>query len=259
MRSSSHGNCYYLGLPDCHLLIDAGIAFSHIRRSLKDMDLDISQINAVLVTHDHSDHIKTVGSLSDKYNIPIYATRPVIAGINKSVYVKHPPISSYVIIEKEKEFAIRSFLVTAFEVPHDASDCVGYLIETPGHTFVFASDMGYITPTASKYIARANHLVIEANYDIDMLQHGVYPQQLKERVGGSMGHLSNQETAEYLANHYSPHLKDIWLCHLSGDNNLPELAYKTISERLLQSGIRTGEDVNLSVLNRTKPSELWHS
>jgi phosphoribosyl 1,2-cyclic phosphodiesterase len=214
-------------------------------------------ISAVLVTHDHADHIKTAGGLSDKYNVPVYSTSRVIEGINRSIFVKKPPISSSVTIEKEKTFSIGDFRITAFEVPHDASDCVGYFIETGNCSFVFATDIGHITPTVGEYISRANHLVLESNYDMEMLIRGTYPQPLKDRVSGSLGHLSNQETAEFLATHFNRNMKDIWLCHLSADNNKPELAYQTVSDRLLKSGIRTGADVNLYVLNRVTPSEIW--
>ena len=152
---------------------------------------------------------------------------------------------------------IRDFRITAFEVPHDSTDNVGYYIEYGDHKFTLATDVGHITKTVSKYMGMANHLIIEANYDEEMLQFGTYPAFLKERVASPTGHLSNREAAEFLATHYDPKLKDIWLCHLSRDNNHPELAYKTVDFRLFQEGVRVGKDVSLHALKRTTPSDIF--
>ena len=152
---------------------------------------------------------------------------------------------------------IRDFQITAFEVPHDSTDSVGYFIEYGAHRFTFATDVGHITDTVGRYICQANHLILEANYDEEMLRFGSYPPFLKERVASSTGHLSNREAAEFIATHYTPDLKDIWLCHLSRDNNHPELAYKTLDIRFFEEGIRVGKDVNLTPLKRTTPSDLY--
>lgn len=257
MASGSSGNCYYLGTPEYGILIDAGIGSRTIRKVLKDNNLDFQKIEAVLVTHDHADHIKTIGFLGEKLHIPIYATSEIHKGINQSRYVEEKLVASRRDIEKEVPFQIRDFCITAFDVPHDSTDCVGYLIEYGDHAFMIATDVGHVTETIGKYVARANHLIIEANYDEEMLRFGTYPTFLKERVAGPLGHLSNREAAEFLATHYHPELKDIWLCHLSRDNNHPELAYKTVDIRLFQEGIRVGKDVSLKALKRTTPSQLY--
>ncbi len=257
LASGSSGNCYYLGTQEFGILIDAGIGIRTIKKILKDRSIDFSRIVAVLITHDHADHIKTVGYLGEKLYIPIYTTEAVHQGINKSRYVEEKLIQSQRIIQKEIPFTIRDFQITAFEVPHDSSDNVGYHIEYGEHKFTFATDVGHITDTVSRYMCMANHLIIEANYDVEMLQFGTYPAFLKERVASPTGHLSNRETADFLATHYDPKLKDVWLCHLSRDNNHPELAYKTIDIRLFEEGIRVGKDVALHVLKRTTPSELF--
>ncbi|MDR2968726.1 MAG: MBL fold metallo-hydrolase [Tannerellaceae bacterium] len=257
LASGSSGNCYYLGTDTYGILIDAGIGIRTIRKVLKDNNIDLAQIAAVLVTHDHADHIKTVGCLGEKYNLPVYATESVHNGIDKSRYVEETLHGSRRIIQKEVPFRINDFNITAFEVPHDSTDNVGYHIEYENHRFTFATDVGHITETVGKYICLANHLIIEANYDEEMLRSGSYPFFLKERVASPTGHLSNKGAAEFLATHYHFELKDIWLCHLSKDNNHPELAYKTVNERLYQEGIRVGKDVNLFVLKRTTPSDVF--
>jgi phosphoribosyl 1,2-cyclic phosphodiesterase len=258
LASGSSGNCYYLGVAGYGILIDAGVGIRTIRKVLKEKKIDFSGILALLITHDHADHIKTAGCLGDKYRIPVYATEAVHRGIASSRYVEEVLGSdSRRIIEKEKTFSIRDFLITPFEVPHDSTDNVGYHILYGSHAFTFATDVGHITATVGAYISRTNHLIIEANYDEEMLASGSYPQFLKERISSPTGHLSNREAADFLATHYHPGLKDIWLCHLSRDNNHPELAYKTVDLRLFSEGIRVGKDVTLTTLKRSTPSDLY--
>ena len=257
LASGSSGNCYYMGTPEYGILIDAGIAIRSIRKILKDKEIDFANIIAVLVTHDHGDHIKTVGCLGEKYNIPVYSTERVHDGIDRSRFVEETLFMSRRIIEKEVPFMIRDFRIVAFEVPHDSSDNVGYMIQFGNQRFTIVTDVGSITEKVAGYLRMANHLVLEANYDEEMLRFGNYPDFLKERVSSSTGHLSNRAAAEFLATNYSPAWKNIWLCHLSRENNHPELLYKTVDFRLLQEDIRTGKDVHLTVLKRMTPSDVF--
>ena len=123
--------------------------------------------------------------------------------------------------------------------------------------FCFITDLGEITPTVEKYILKANYLIIESNYDAEMLRMGPYPPYLKERIAGHTGHMCNTDTAEFLATHFKSQLHYIWLCHLSKDNNHPDLAYKTVELRLKQAGIIVGKDVELCTLKRSMPTELY--
>lgn len=257
LASGSSGNCYYLGTDDYGILFDAGIGSRTIKKILKDNQIDIEQILALFITHDHADHIKSAGCLGEKYNIPVYTTEIIHRGINNSRYVEQKLFSSRRIIEKEQLIQIRDFEVTAFEIPHDASDCVGYHIKFNEHNFVLATDVGHINETLAKYVRIANHLIVEANYDKEMLRQGNYPPFLKERIMNGTGHLSNAEAAEFLAANFDLHLKNIWLCHLSRDNNHPELALKTVEMAMGKYGIRIGKDVNVVPLKRTTPSELY--
>jgi phosphoribosyl 1,2-cyclic phosphodiesterase len=257
LASGSSGNCYYLGTRDYGILIDAGIAASQIKKTLKEKGIGMEKIMAILITHDHADHIKSVGYLGETLSIPVYATEAVHNGILKSRFVEEMLIQSKRIIEKEKTFSIRDFKITAFEVPHDSSENVGYCVEYDVQTFVIVTDVGHITETIRNHVKKADNLVLEANYDDEMLRTGAYPDFLKERVSGSNGHLSNHDAADFLAEVYTPKLKNIWLCHLSRDNNHPELAYKTVDIRLFREGIRVGKDVSLTTLKRMSPSELY--
>lgn len=257
LASGSSGNCYYIGTPSYGVLIDAGIGVRQMKKILKERGVGFEKILAVLVTHDHADHIKSVGNLGETLHVPIYTTELVHAGIRKSRYVEETLKESRRVVEKEAPFWIRDFKITAFEVPHDSSDNVGYLIEYGDRRFVIVTDVGHVTDTIRSYVGHANHLVIEANYDEEMLKSGAYPAFLKERVSSLSGHLSNRDAAEFLAQNYTPKLKDIWLCHLSRDNNHPELAYKTVDLRLFKEGIRVGKDVSLVALKRMTPSDVY--
>ena len=191
-----------------------------------------------------------------KYGIPVYSTPEIHAGINKNYCMTEKLTSASVRhIQKEVPVSLDDFAVTAFEVPHDGTDNVGYCVEVDGKVFSFLTDLGCITPTAANYICKAHYLIIEANYDEEMLKMGPYPAHLKERIAGTNGHMSNRDTALFLADNIHEGLKNIWLCHLSKDNNHPELAYKTVEFIFRGKGILVGKDVQLAALKRNTPSE----
>lgn len=254
LGSGSCGNCYYLGNSRYGILIDAGIGPRIIKKRLAERGVDISSIYALLITHDHYDHIKSVGYLGEKLHIPVYATREVHKGIDGCPLIQNSLNGSRRYIEKGKPFNIEDFRITAFNVPHDSTDNAGYFFEFGDQKLTLATDIGTITDEMAYYIGKANHLVIESNYDEDMLQNGRYPYPLKRRIASGWGHLSNRQAAEFLANNYSSHLHNICLCHLSGDNNRPELAYRTMAEYFTLKGIKVGQQVSLHVLERNKLS-----
>ena len=257
LASGSSGNCYYIGTENYGILIDAGIAVRTIRKGLKEVGIGLENIRAVFITHDHADHIKAVGGLGEKYNIPVYTTARIHEGINKSYCMTEKLTTCVRYLEKQQPMQLEDFRIESFEVPHDGTDNVGYCIEIDGKTFSFLTDLGEITPTAAEYIRKANYLIIEANYDEEMLRMGSYAQHLKERIASRTGHLSNATTADFLAENINRNLRYIWLCHLSKDNNHPELAYKTVEWKLREKGIIVGKDVELCALKRTTPSDLY--
>lgn len=257
LASGSSGNCYYLGYGDHGILIDAGIGIRTIKKHLKDAGIPMHTILGVFVTHDHADHIKAVGHLGEKLHIPIYTTASIHEGINKSYCMTEKLHSCVRYLEKEEPMQLGSFTITSFEVPHDGTDNVGYCIEINGRFFSFVTDLGEITPLAAQYINKANYLILEANYDEEMLKMGPYPIYLKQRISGKNGHLSNMAAADFLAENISEGLQYIWLCHLSKDNNHPELAYKTVEWKLRSKGVIVGKDVQLLALKRSTPSELY--
>ncbi|MEG1615509.1 MAG: MBL fold metallo-hydrolase [Bacteroidales bacterium] len=257
LASGSSGNCYYLGTDNYGILIDAGIGVRTIKKTLKDNDIPFESILGVFITHDHADHIKSAGFLGEKYGIPVYATEEVHIGMNRNYGMTQKIYQSKRIVVKDQTTELRDFRITPFEVPHDGTDNVGFFIELGDIKFGFATDLGHITPTVINYMSRANYLILEANYDVEMLQHGSYPYHLKQRVQGYNGHLSNKECADFIAENYHENMKYVFLCHLSRDNNHPELAFKTIEYRLLQQDIRIGRDLELIPLKRNHPSEVY--
>ena len=256
LGSGSSGNCYYLGCPTYGILIDAGIGMRSVRKTLTEYGVSFDKIMGVLVTHDHADHVKAVGYFGDKCNIPVYATKTVHEGISRNKYIQADLITSKRVIEKEQTFSIKDFEITAFSVPHDSLENVGYHIKVEDKALVLVTDIGQTTDTIARYASDANFLVIEANYDEEMLRQGRYPHFLKQRITSGLGHLSNKSSAEFIANIYTPKMENIWLCHLSQDNNHPDLAYRTVEEALRNKGIIVGKDLDLQVLSRYKASGL---
>jgi len=257
LASGSAGNCYFLGTENYGILIDAGISARYVRKHLKNIGIELEQIYGIIITHDHGDHIKGLGTLSERFKVPVYATAEVYHGITLNLCMRKELTDSKRFIKKNKAFQIGDFNITAFSVSHDAHDNMGFTVEYQNKKFTFATDLGYIGAKAAAHIAKADYLVIESNYDEDMLENGSYPQNLKDRIKSDTGHLSNRQTAEFLADNFNKSLKYIFLCHLSGENNLPEIAYLTVKNSLEKRGIKTGTDVELVTLDRYTPSKVY--
>lgn len=240
------------------MLIDAGVGVRLLKRHFGEYGLSLLSVHNILVTHDHADHVKSVGSLSGSLNVPVYTTKEVHDGIQRNWYVKRKIENSNIrYVEKNKSQTVGSFTVTPFGVPHDSSDNVGYVIETEGVVFTLITDCGHITEEMRPIIMRTNYLVIEANHDPEMLKNGPYPQFLKNRISSGTGHLSNNDCAETLAECATPELRHVWLCHLSEKNNDPEYARKTVEAILRDRGIIAGKDFKLDVLPRKKPMGIF--
>lgn len=255
--SGSSGNCYYLYTETDGLMIDVGIGTRTLRKYFSDYGLSLSDIKAILITHDHADHVKSVGSLSSDLCVPVYSTAAVHHGIEENYCVRkkiRPGYERY--IEHGETFMINDFEVTSFRVPHDSTDNNGYRVRYGDTTFCLITDAGKVTDEMKPFITEADYLVLESNYELGELQRGPYPQYLKDRIVSERGHLSNAECGMALAENASPNLKHVWLGHLSEENNHPELARKTVESILRQYGIIAGKDFKLDVLKRRTPSEI---
>ena len=255
--SGSNGNAYFIGNQSEGIVIDAGVSPRALKRGMADAGISIYSLMGVCITHDHIDHILYAGGYGDKLGLPVFATEQVHAGILNHPRVKIKTGASKRIIRKEAPFCVGPFTLTAFDVPHDGSDNVGYVIQYEDKTFVIATDLGHIPQGVATHISRANYLILEANYDPNMLETGPYPYYLKERIRQTNGHLCNDYTAKFLSSATIPNLSHLFLCHLSKTNNTPELALASVTDALEGRGLRVGTDIQLFCLPRERPSACF--
>ena len=261
LGSGSSGNSCYIGTKNGGIIIDAGIKSDIIESTLKANGVDISKVSGILLTHDHSDHVRFVYALLRAHrHLRLYCTNRVLNGILRKHSISKRIKEYHVPIFKEIPFKMLDFEITAFDVPHDGSDNMGFSIEFDGRRFVLATDLGEVTDRARHYMSRATYLMIESNYDAQMLRMGRYPEYLKARIAGGNGHLDNRQTAAFLSEIINPGLNHIFLCHLSKDNNTPQIALRTVREALEAKGLKVGSametvednkaDVQLAALPR---------
>lgn len=268
LASGSSGNCCYVGTRRGGVIIDAGIRADEIEEKLKSNGIDLRRVSALLLTHDHTDHVKYAYNLLRNHrHMRLYCTPRVLNGllrrhsISKRIKEYHNPVF------KEIPFKVGAFTITPFDVPHDASDSMGFAIDFGSHHFVLATDLGQVSERARYYMQQANYLVIESNYDLKMLMTGTYPEYLKARILTPNGHLDNTDTAAFLKEIVSPKLKYIFLCHLSKENNIPSIAVNTVRDALKEKGVTVGDcsaslatrnaDLQLMALPRTDCSPLF--
>lgn len=257
LSSGSCGNCYYLGSREKGILIDAGVSLKQLKKVLQANEVDIGTIGGVLITHDHLDHIRFLGTFCKKLQKPVYTTGMISQALRRHSFTSaFIPAYSHVIPEGT-ETDISGISVRFFEVPHDATQTVGYAITIDGHRFVIMTDIGRMTDEAAGYASQADTLVIESNYDIDMLMAGPYTYELKMRIVQGCGHLSNDECAAALKRVVHSGLKNIFLCHLSENNNTPEKAFAASSAALSEAGVPKGS-VQLRCLPRSYPSPVFY-
>lgn len=255
--SGSSGNCYYLGTRQRGILIDVGISARTIQKYLRDMGLDFNNIMGVLITHDHADHIRAVGTIGERIKIPIYTTAAIHEGIDRNYGVREKLRTSRRYFEKGVEWELAGMKINTFGIEHDSTDCLGYCIDYQDQRFVLMTDCGSVNEEMEEYIRTANHLVIEANHDEQMLLNGPYPTYLKERILSPRGHQSNDVCGALIERNWHPELRNVWLCHLSLGNNDPELAYDTVASYLEEIEIEPGKDIFLKALERTTPSPVY--
>lgn len=256
--SGSSGNCYFIYNDNGGFIIDVGIGTRMLKKYFREYGLSLSSVKNILVTHDHADHVKSVGSVSRDYNLPVYSTHKVHVGISKNYCVRHKIQPSCVkIIEVGRTFQLDDFEITPFHVPHDSTDNVGYRICYDGIVFCIMTDVGHVTDEMKQMIGECDYLVLEANYDAEMLKAGPYPAHLKDRIKSPEGHLANEECAKAIAENATTRLKHVWLCHLSEENNHPELARKSVEQILRSYGLIAGKDFELDVLKRKTPSGVY--
>lgn len=256
LGSGSSGNCCYLGTRRGGILIDAGVKTDQVERMLAANGVSMKSVKALLLTHDHSDHVRYAYNMVRNHkHIRLFCTNRVLGGIlrrhsiSKRIKEYHHPIF------KEIPFKVVDFEVTAFDVPHDGTDNMGFSVEFDNRHFVLATDLGAVTDRARHYMGRANYLVIEANYDLQMLKLGRYPEYLKARIQTENGHMDNVATGKFLREIVNPDLKYVFLCHLSQDNNTPAKALKAVRDALEDAGKVVGNGAE-TILDRKADLQL---
>jgi len=254
LSSGSCGNCYYLEGPEGAILIDAGVSVRTLKTVLARHGLGLDSFSAILVTHDHMDHIRNLGSYCKRLRKPVYATAVLHRALSHHTMAAPHIDSCSRVLEEGKWNEVGGFLVRCFVVPHDATQTVGFAISTGDHKFVIMTDIGRMTDEALSLARQADTVVVESNYDMDMLMSGPYTHELKMRICQGNGHLSNDECADAIRDFWHEDLKNIFLCHLSENNNTPSLATRAAYEALKQMGVQ--DKVFLMPLPRRDPSDL---
>lgn len=257
IASGSSGNCIYAGSETTHLLVDTGISKKRIEQGLNTLDIKGEELNGILITHEHIDHIQGLGVFSRKYEIPIYATHGTIEGIKKCKSLGKMPEGLLHEIAVDQSLELGDLTVNPFAISHDANEPSGYRIEQGDKSVAVATDIGIYDEYTVKNLKNVNALVLEANHDIHMLEVGPYPYPLKRRVMGDKGHLSNELSGRLLCDILHDDLKQVVLGHLSKENNYPELAYETVKlEVTLGDNPYKGEEIPMMVAKRDEVSDI---
>ncbi len=258
ISSGSCGNCYILkGDTGKGIIIDAGVSLRRLKRALAGVNLSVLDFAAVIVTHDHLDHIRHLGPYCKTLALPVYATDVLHRALAKHTFTRdYIPGCRRILPEGEWTEVVPGFEVRWFEVPHDATQTVGFVIRGFGHLIVHITDCGKMTPEALEWAREADTVTVESNFDIGMLMAGPYTEALKMRICRGYGHLSNDGCADAIRAFVHDGLKTVFLCHLSENNNTPDLAYESARQALREAG-RTENDVFLRTLPRQYPSPLF--
>lgn len=253
LYSGSSGNCIYIGTETTGILIDAGVSGIRITSALSEVGVKPESINAILITHEHTDHTKGAGIFTRKYKVPIFAREKTWKAMKRDLGKLQ---DEYIRIIDSDYFTIGDIEICNYSIPHDAADPVAYTFYTQNKKIAVATDIGCITDTIYKNVMGSNIALIESNHDIEMLRNGNYSWPLKKRILSDHGHLSNDNAAEFVTELAMSGTKNIYLGHLSHENNYPELAYKAAQRALNERGIIIGTDVFLCVAGREHYSEV---
>jgi len=254
LYSGSSGNSLFIETENTKILVDIGLSCKKIEEALTSIEESPNSIDAILITHEHSDHIKGLSTISHKFDIPVFATRETFDAMPlQTEKISNKNINYF---SPNEKFNINDLEITPFSIPHDAANPCGFTINNSKHQLSIATDIGHMTNDIVKHLEGSELLLLESNYDIEVLKCCKYPFHLKSRIAGSTGHLSNTmsgKTISYLLKNGNLHTA--LLGHLSKESNFPELAYQTVIDELLSNNCNT-ESINLSVASRDLPGKL---
>ena len=256
ISSGSSGNCIYVGAAGTHVIVDAGISGKRIEDGLNSLGLKTEELDGILITHEHSDHIAAVGVIARKYGIPMYATKGTIEGIYEARGLGEIPAGLFTVIEADKQFMVNDLKVDPIRISHDAKEPVAYRIWHDSSSVGVCTDLGCFDGYTVDGFKGVSALLLEANHDVNMLQVGKYPYYLKRRILGDKGHLSNEGSGRLLCELLHDDLKRVLLGHLSRENNLAELAYETVRLEILMNSSYKPDDFRIDIASRDSRSEL---
>ena len=257
IASGSSGNCIYIGTEATHLLVDVGISCKRTVEGLNELGLTGKDIDGILITHEHADHISGLGVMCRKFGIPIYATEGTIAAIKKVSNLGVIDDSLFRVVRADEKFILKDITVNPMKISHDAVQPVAYRFQYGSKRMAVATDLGTYDEYTVESLRGMDALLLEANHDINMLQVGPYPYALKQRILGNKGHLSNELSGRLLSRLLHDNLKAVFLGHLSKENNMAELAYETVRlEISMADNPYKPEDFPIFVANRSEISQL---
>lgn len=254
LYSGSTGNSLFLESDNCKILIDSGVSAKKITNALTSFDVNIEDIDAILVTHEHSDHVQSLGTLSKNYNIPVYATKETFDSMPKQT--EKINCSNIRCFNSNETFEIKDLTIKPFSIPHDAANPCGFNIINNNKKLSIATDIGHMNLEILNVLEGTSFLMLESNYDPEILKCCSYPYHLKQRISSNKGHLPNEMAGKTIAYLLNSGLNQVMLGHLSKENNFPELAYKTVVEELIKKDFDENS-VNISVASRTEPSKMY--
>ena len=255
LYSGSSGNCSFVESENTRLLIDAGVSLKKIEEGLDLLNIPSSSLNGILVTHEHSDHIKSLGSLSKKFDLPVFANDETFNAMPKQTdKISENNMKKFIINDK---FSINDIEINSFSIPHDAANPCGFTFTCGNDKISIATDIGHMTNYILKQLEGGQFILLESNYDTEVLKCSKYPFSLKKRIAGPSGHLSNEMAGKVINYLAHDNLKTAILGHLSKESNFPELAYQTVLNELLSSGTNT-DNLKISVASRDNIGNLIH-
>ena len=253
LYSGSSGNSLFIQTENTKLLVDCGVSCKKIEEGLKSLDVNPSSIDAVIITHEHSDHVKGLGTFSKKFDVPIFANQETLDNMEaQTSKIAKNNINTFKVSDN---FEVGDLKIHPFSISHDAANPCGFNIFKDNKKISIATDIGTMDTKTVKNLEDSIFILLESNYDPDILRCSPYPYLLKRRIAGPTGHLPNSKAGETISYLMNSGLQTAMLGHLSKENNFPELAYKTVAEEIMNSKQDVSK-INLSVASRDLPGKL---
>ena len=253
LYSGSSGNSSYVETENTKILIDCGVSCKKVEEALHSMNVEPTSIDGIIITHEHSDHVQGLGTFSKKFDVPIFANQETLDSMpSQTAKIADKNIKKFKVADK---FEIGDIEINPFSIPHDAANPCGFNIFKDNKKISIATDIGNMDAKTIKNLEESIFVLLEANYDPNILRYSPYPRHLKLRIAGPKGHLPNEDSGKTISHLVKSGLQGAMLGHLSKENNFPELAYKTVVEELIANS-QDEKNINLSVASRTEPSKL---